>query len=179
MRVISGRFKGRRFHPPADKWPTRPTTDFAREGLFNILENRLFFDEINCLDLFGGTGSHSLELISRGCKNVTYVDMHLPCIKFIEKLRDEWGIADELEVIRMDVEQFLLLGNRGPYDYIFAGPPYPLPWLDKIPDRLFSSGLLADEGLFVLEHNPNHDFSDHSQFSVVRNYGKTLFSFFQ
>lgn len=179
MRVISGRFKGRRFHPPADRWPTRPTTDFAREGLFNILQNRLYFDEIKCLDLFGGTGSHSLELISRGCADVTYVDMHLPCIKFIERIREEWGITDKLEIVRMDVKQFLSPGNRVNYDYIFAGPPYPLPWLDEIPDMVFASHILADDGLFILEHNPNHDFSNHPAFSELRNYGKTLFSFFQ
>jgi 16S rRNA (guanine966-N2)-methyltransferase len=86
MRVISGSLKGRKFNPPAGKWPTRPTTDYAREGLFNILQNWLFFEELKCLDLFGGTGSHSFELISRGCEDVTYVDQFGPCASFVEQI---------------------------------------------------------------------------------------------
>lgn len=178
MRVISGKFKGRKFNPPADNWPTRPTTDFAREGLFNILTNRLDFENLKALDLFGGAGSHTLELASRGCNEVIYVDNHMPCVRFIEKIAEDWGCADSLKCMHMDVALFLR-SKGGKFDYIFAGPPYPLKWLDEIPDRLFSSDLLAAEGLFVLEHNPNHDFQEHRNFKEMRSYGKTLFSFFE
>ena len=177
MRIVSGKFKGRRFYPPADKWPTRPTTDFAKEGLFNILQNRIDFEETKMLDLFGGTGSHSYEFVSRGCLDVTYVDKFPGCIRFVKKTAQELGIQDTIRVLRMDVFKFIQNTNEQ-FDYIFAGPPYPLPILDTIPDEIFKHNLLADEGLFVLEHNPNHNFEQHPHFQEIRNYGKTLFSFF-
>lgn len=177
MRIIGGQFKGRRFHPPADKWPTRPTTDFAKEGLFNILQNRIDFEETKMLDLFGGTGSHSYEFISRGCMDVTYVDKFNGCIKFVKKTAAELDIVDYIKIFRMDVFKFIR-SSQQQYDYIFAGPPYPLPTLDTIPDEIFQYDLLRAEGIFVLEHNPNHDFSDHPKFTELRSYGKTKFSFF-
>ncbi len=178
MRIISGIFKGRRFYPPADKWPTRPTTDFAKEGLFNILQNQLNFDEVNFLDLFGGTGNHSYEFISRGCNNVTYVDKHGPCVAFVKKLAKELLIDDKIVIIKEDVSKFIK-NNFGSFDYIFAGPPYPLPWLNEIPNMIFTSNLLKTDGLFVLEHNPDHNFINHPNFANSRNYGTTIFSFFQ
>jgi 16S rRNA (guanine966-N2)-methyltransferase len=177
MRIIGGQFKGRRFHPPADKWPTRPTTDFAKEGLFNILANRLDFEAIKVLDLFGGTGNHSYEFISRGCQDVTYVDKFPGCVQFVRKLSKELNIEANIQILKMDVFRFIQKTTEQ-YDYIFAGPPYPLPTLDTIPDEVFAHGLLKEGGLFVLEHNPNHDFSDHPHFKEIRSYGKTLFSFF-
>ncbi len=177
MRIIGGQFKGRRFYPPAKNWPTRPTTDFSKEGLFNILQNRLDFAAVKMLDLFGGTGNHTYEAISRGCTDVTYVDKHGPCIKFVKDVCEKLDIEAYVRIKRMDVAQFIA-SSTGPYDYIFAGPPYPLPWLDEIPDRIFAKELLAPEGLFVLEHNDHHDFQQHPHFEDVRSYGGTLFSFF-
>ena len=186
MRIIAGAFRGRRFTPPADKWPTRPTTDIAKEGLFNILHNELDWREMRMLDLFGGTGNHCYECISRGCADATYVDKHAPAVRFVRKLAGELGIEDRLRIVRSDVFRFIESASRGEdggaaaaYTYGFAGPPYPLPTLDTIPDKFLGSGLLAEGGLFVLEHNPNHDFSEHSRFERLRKYGKTYFSFFR
>ncbi len=179
MRVISGTLKGRRFSPPAGKWPTRPTTDYAREGLFNILQNKLAFEELICLDLFGGAGSHTFELVSRGCEDVTYVDQFAPCVKFVSETAVEWGIDDFITIHRQDVRHFLSLAGKKKYDYIFAGPPYPLTWLDDIPNLIFEADILAEDGLFVLEHNPNRDFSAHPHFRELRKYGKTYFSLFR
>jgi len=178
MRIISGKFRGRRFTPPADKWPTRPTTDISKEGLFNILTNELDFDEMVMLDLFGGTGNHCYECISRGCEDATYVDKHVPAIRFVQGLAKDLKIEENLRVVRSDVFKFMST-DKGSYTYCFAGPPYPLPTLDTIPDKFFSTNLLAEGGLFVLEHNPNHDFSEHPRFRNLRTYGKTYFSFFE
>jgi len=178
MRIISGKFKGRRFHPPADNWPTRPTTDFAKEGLFNILNNRIDFEEVKVLDLFGGTGSHGYEFISRGCKDVTYVDQFVPAVKFVTKTAKELDIIECIRIIRSDVFKFMPIAGTQ-YDYIFAGPPYGLPTLNDIPNWIFEHNLLREEGLFVLEHNPNHDFSAHPRFQESRSYGTTIFSFFE
>ena len=178
MRIIAGKFRGRRFSPPADKWPTRPTTDISKEGLFNILQNEVDFEEMRMLDLFGGTGNHCYECISRGCRDATYVDKHAPAVRFVQELSKKLGIEEELTVVRSDIFKFIERA-RGEYTYCFAGPPYPLPTLDTIPDKFLASGLLAEDGLFVLEHNPNHDFSEHPRFERIRTYGKTYFSFFR
>lgn len=178
MRIIGGSLKGRRFDPPADHWPTRPTTDFAKEGLFNILNNLLDFEDIVALDLFGGTGSHSYELISRGCHSVTYVDQFAPAHNFVKQTAIKLNIAEHLILVKSDVQKYIQR-KPGTFDYIFAGPPYPLPWLPKIPDFIFEYQLLNPEGLFVLEHNPHHNFTKHPFFSDVRSYGQTFFSFFR
>ncbi len=178
MRIISGKFKGRRFSPPADKWPTRPTTDFAKEGLFNILENRLVFSSLKVLDLFGGTGSHSYEFVSRGCEDVTYVDQFPACVQFVQKTTKALGIENQIRIFRSDVFRFIER-DFNKYDYIFAGPPYALPTIDTIPNVIFDKGLLNPGGLLVLEHNPNHQFEGHPRFLMQRNYGTTIFSFFE
>ena len=178
MRIISGKFKGRRFNPPADKWPTRPTTDFAKEGLFNILQNTLDFEEIKVLDLFGGTGNHSYEFISRGCPDVTYVDKFPGCVKFVQKTAKELGIQDFIKIVNADVFKFIERATEQ-YDYIFAGPPYPLPTIDIIPDLIFEKKILRPGGWFVMEHNAHHNFEKHPRFLQKRNYGDTIFSFFK
>lgn len=177
MRIISGKFKGRRFFPPADNWPTRPTTDFAKEGLFNILNNHFDFEDIKVLDLFGGTGSHSYEFISRGCTDVTYVDKFPGCVEFVRQTAQKLGVEDCLRIVRADVFRFIAQ-CREQYDYIFAGPPYPLPNIPEIPGLIFSFNLLRPGGWLVLEHNPQHDFKDHPNFAEARHYGKTIFSIF-
>lgn len=178
MRIIAGKFKGRRFNPPAKNWPTRPTTDFAKEGLFNILNNHFDFSEIKVLDLFGGTGSHSYEFISRGCCDVTYVDKFPGCVNFVKKTAKTLEIEECLRIVRADVFRFI---DRcaDAYDYIFAGPPYPLPNIPDIPGFIFEKGLLKTGGWLVLEHNPNHSFEKQPNFFQQRNYGKTIFSFFE
>ncbi|HKK79281.1 MAG TPA: RsmD family RNA methyltransferase [Phaeodactylibacter sp.] len=178
MRIIGGRFKGRRFDPPAKNWPTRPTTDFAKEGLFNILLNHFDFSELKVLDLFGGTGNHSYEFISRGCTDVTYVDKFPGCIKFVKRTAQQLDIEDALRVVRGDVFKFIQTAGQQ-YDYIFAGPPYALPTIDTIPDEVFKHHLLAPGGWLVMEHNPNHDYKTHSHYFQERHYGKTIFSFFR
>jgi len=177
MRIIGGRFKGRRFYPPADKWPTRPTTDFAREALFNILANRLVFEDIQALELFGGTGSHAYELISRGCPDVTYVDKFPACLAFVKKIAQDLDITDLIRIVKADVFRFMEY-TAVQYDYIFADPPYALSNLQEIPDLLFRHNLLRKDGLFVLEHDPKHSFRQHPFFLEERRYGDTLFSFF-
>lgn len=177
MRIIGGKFKGRRFTPPAKNWPTRPTTDFAKEGLFNILNNYFDFEAIKVLDLFGGTGNHSYEFISRGCLDVTYVDKFPGCIAFVKKTAKELAIEAHLNIYKMDVFKFIKYSEER-YDYIFAGPPYALPSIDTIPDLIFKNDLLKEEGRFVMEHNPNHQYKTHPHYLEERNYGKTIFSFF-
>lgn len=178
MRIIGGKYKGRKFYPPADKWPTRPTTDFAKEGLFNILLNEIDFEETKMLDLFGGTGNHCFEAISRGCNDVTYVDKHGPCHKFVRSLAKDLDVEDKIKPVRFDVAKFVPKCTDS-FDYIFAGPPYPLRWLDQIPTILFQSNILKKDGLFVLEHNPNHDFKAFKHFVKVRTYSSTHFAFFK
>lgn len=178
MRIIGGKFKGRRFDPPADKWPTRPTTDFAKEALFNILNNLLDFESVKMLDLFGGTGSHCYEFISRGCTDATYVDKFPGCVQFVRKTAQKLQIESSLKIFQMDVFRFIE-STRGQYDYIFAGPPYSLATIDIIPDLIFEKELLLPDGLFVLEHNPRHEFLNHPHLVDVRHYGQTYFSFFR
>jgi 16S rRNA (guanine966-N2)-methyltransferase len=178
MRIISGRFKGRRFIPPAKNWPTRPTTDISKEGLFNILNNRIDYEETIMLDLFGGTGNHCYEFISRGCTDATYVDTHGPAVSFVKNVSVELGIEQYITIQKMDVFKFIASAHRS-YDYIFAGPPYPLPTLNTIPDKIFATNILAEDGLFVMEHNPNHNFKSHAHYVEERNYGTTIFSFFK
>ncbi len=178
MRIIGGKFKGRRFNPPAKNWPTRPTTDYSKEGLFNILYNNWDFEEMKMLDLFGGTGNHSYEFISRGCKDVTYVDKFGGCISFVKKTAETLEIEDNIKIVRADVFKFIEKTNLK-YNYIFAGPPYPLPRLDEIPDMIFKYKLLAEEGWLVVEHNGNHGFKDHPNYFDERQYGGTIFSFFE
>lgn len=178
MRISGGFLKGRTFYPPADNWPTRPTTDISRTALFNILTNDLDFESIRVLDLFGGTGAHSFEFISRSCKDVTYVDKFMPAVKFVRQKAYEFKITEFIRIVHSDYLDFIKQSGES-YDYIFAGPPYGLKGLDQIPDQVFSANILNPEGLFVLEHNPDHDFEKHPHFWKKRNYGQTIFSFFR
>ena len=155
----------------------RPTTDFAKENLFNVLTNRMdFADGICALDLFAGTGSISLELLSRGCSQVVSVEKDRDHYAFISKLKRELE-ADGWLPLHADVFKYLRSG-RGTFDFIFADPPYELPELETIPDRVLESGLLKDDGLFVLEHGKKNDFGGHPGFVERRVYGSVNFSFF-
>lgn len=177
MRIIGGEFSGYRFTPPANKWPTRPTTDIAKEGLYNILSNRLDFEEMKFLDLFGGTGSHCYECISRGCNDATYVDKHGPAAAYVKLMSDKLDIKERLEIKRMNVFKFIKTSEEQ-YNYIFAGPPYPLKNIADIPEMILEAGLLSTDGLLVLEHNPHVHIDKHPQLQEQRNYGETFFSMF-
>jgi len=176
MRIISGKFGGRRINPPANMPYTRPTTDIAKEGLFNILQNRMHFEGIKTLDLFGGTGSISYELASRGAGNLTIIEKDNAMHAFIKKNVDMLGI-ENCKVLKMDVFNFLTHCNEQ-FDFIFAGPPYALGTIDELPKIIVSKKLIAEDGFFVLEHTPRNSYENFEGFSFVRNYGTTLFSFF-
>lgn len=178
MRIIGGEFRGHRFSPPAKKWPTRPTTDISKEGLYNILENRIDFDDIKFLDLFGGTGSHCYECISRGCRNATYVDKFAPAAKYVKEMSEKLKIDDYLTIKIMNVFTYIKKCEDS-YDYIFAGPPYPLKTIADIPDLILKQGMIAENGFLVLEHNPHVDVSNYKELFDQRNYGETFFSFFR
>ena len=178
MRIIGGEFGGRKFYPPADNWPTRPTTDFAKEALFNILVNRFDLTSVRFLDLFGGTGNHSIEMLSRGCQDVVYVDKFGGCVKFVKELVDQLGVAGRIRINKADVFRFCMQDGLGDFDYIFAGPPYKLPNIPELPDLIFNNALLKQSGLFVLETNHLMSFEDHPNFSELRKYGQCHFSFF-
>jgi 16S rRNA (guanine(966)-N(2))-methyltransferase RsmD len=176
MRIISGYLKSRRFSPSA-KLPVRPTTDFAKESLFNILSNRLDFSVINALDLFAGTGNISFELISRGCIKVTSVDNNYKCIDFIRKTAENFEI-DNIQLIKTNVFNFLKFSNQT-YDLIFADPPYDLDNMNEIPDLVFNKKMLSQDGIFIIEHSKNYNFESHPNFIEHRNYGKVNFSMFK
>lgn len=178
MRIIGGKFKGRRFDPPAGKWPTRPTTDFAREGLFNILTNVFEFDNIKVLDLFGGTGSICYELASRGCEEITYVDHYYPCVAYVKKIKNELALEEVIKVIKSDVFKYLEKTDQT-YDLIFADPPYAHGKLSQLPDLIFENTLLNEGGWLVLEHDKKSDFQQHPHFFRQQKYGNNIFSFFK
>lgn len=178
MRIIGGELSGLRFNPPAKKWPTRPTTDISKEGLYNILSNTLYFEDIKFLDLFGGTGNHCYEVISRGCTDATYVDKFPGAVKFVKEMAAKFKIEDRLRIVKMDVFKFMSV-DKAQYDYIFAGPPYPLKTIKDIPDLIIKNDMLKPDGLLVLEHNPTVNLKDHPHLQKQRNYGQTIFSFFR
>lgn len=176
MRVISGIYKRRRFDVP-QSFKARPTTDFAKENLFNVLNNYMDFeDHVTALDLFAGTGSISIELVSRGCDRVISVERDRDHHAFICKVMKE-AKTDVCLPLRADALHFIDR-CREQFDFIFADPPYELRELASIPDRIFSKGLLKKDGLFVLEHGKKNCFADHPYFLEHRSYGSVNFSFF-
>lgn len=175
MRIISGKYKSRRIQVPAGL-KARPTTDFAKEGLFNVLHNRIDWEETVALDLFSGTGSIALELVSRGCPRVVSVEQNNLHWRFISKAKETLGAA-ELLPLRADVFTFLS-ACREQFDFIFADPPYDMPATDTLPGIIFEKNLLKPEGVFILEHGKKYDFSSFPHFSELRHYGNVHFSFF-
>ena len=176
MRIIGGSFSGRRFSPPSGI-PARPTTDVAKEGLFNTLENMIDFEGIRSCDIFGGTGSISYELASRGAAELTLIERDPTSINFIRKTAQALGIAGKMNIIRGDVFRFMKQCTDQ-YDFIFAGPPYALENIDDLPVLVFEKQMLRPEGIFVLEHTPRNDYQHHARFQKMKNYGTTVFSFF-
>jgi 16S rRNA (guanine(966)-N(2))-methyltransferase RsmD len=176
MRIVGGALGGRRFSPPADI-PARPTTDLAREGLFNILNNLIDFDGCTALELFAGTGSVSYELASRGAVQITAVEQDMASANFIKKMAADFKIADRLKVIKGDAFKTLQTATA-PFDFIFADPPYALAVMDQLPQLIFDRSLLTEEGLFVLEHDYRHSYETHPHFMRAKKYGDTIFTFF-
>lgn len=177
MRIVGGEFSGRRFSPPATT-PARPTTDVAKEGLFNILENMMEIDGVKTCDLFGGTGSISYELASRGAADLTLIERDMGNVNFIKKTAKELGIDKILHIIKGDVFKFMKQSTEQ-YDFIFAGPPYALLNIDDLPMLVFERQMLVPDGIFVLEHTPRNDYQQHANFIRMKNYGTTVFSFFK
>ena len=176
MRIIAGDLGGRKINPP-NKMPfTRPTTDVAKEGLFNIIENNLDISGLKTLDLFGGTGSISYELASRGAADQTIVEKDSQMYEFIRKTSQQLGI-DHLTAIKMDAFKFINQCAEQ-FDFIFAGPPYALRNIDDVPKLVFERKLLKQKGWFILEHTPRNDYKDFPFYRTERNYGTTVFSIF-
>lgn len=176
MRIISGTLGGRKIHPPGSMPYTRPTTDIAKEGLFNILQHQLNLEGMKTLDLFGGTGNISYELASRGASDLTIIEKDTTMFNFIKKTVAELHI-DNTKVLKSDVFRFLE-DCQEQYDFIFAGPPYALKNIDDLPRLIVERRLLSPNGWFVLEHTPRNNYEGWPKFAAVRNYGTTLFSFF-
>ena len=176
MRIISGIYGGRRLSPPKNI-TARPTTDFAKESLFNLLNNRLDFEGIDVLDLFAGTGGIGIECVSRGAREVTAVDIAHVQQNWIISCCRQLGIKN-LSVIRGDVFKFLS-ACRTKYDLIFADPPYALEELPTLPDVILERGILKEDGWLVIEHGKDTDFTSHPRHVETRTYGSVHFSFFQ
>lgn len=177
MRIISGKYKGRRISPPKNL-PVRPTTDMSKEALFNILNNHFNFSELKVLDLFAGTGNISYEFASRGCEPITSVDGDMGCVNFIKKTAQEFDF--DITAIKSDVFKFLEK-NKASYDIIFADPPYGIEQKDfeKIIQLVFENELLEEDGMMVIEHSKHTKLDHMENFSFDRNYGGSVFSFFE
>lgn len=176
MRIIGGTHRGRRIEPPSN-FKARPTTDFAREGLFNILNNRIDFESSMVLDLFAGTGSISYEFASRGAVQVHLIDKDPVHIGGIKRIIKDLGF-ENIRTIHIDVRAYLKICSAK-YDVVFADPPYDLKWLKELPDMVTASGVLKDDGFFILEHPKALSFNGHRCFFEHRNYGGVNFSFFK
>ena len=177
MRIISGSLGGRRINPPAKMPYTRPTTDIAKEGLFNMLQNQLEFEQLKTLDLFGGTGSISYELASRGVNDLTIVEKDEKMFSFIRRTAETLKL-ENFKVIRSDVFRFIDQCHEK-FDLIFAGPPYALQNIDDLPKLVFEKQLLNEDGWFILEHTPKNNYESFPHFKSSRNYGTTVFSIFK
>ena len=176
MRIIGGALKGKQILPPAG-YKARPTTDFAREGLFNVLNNEYEFEGLKVLDLFGGTGAVSFEFASRGAAAVYCVEMARENASFIKREASRLGLGNVI-MVRDNVFDFLEI-CREKFDIIFADPPYAIEGLDTIPDKVLSKGILHPECYFILEHPSEYNFASHPSFVKEKVYGKVHFSFFQ
>lgn len=176
MRIISGTLGGRKINPPANMPHTRPTTDIAKEGLFNILQNNLDFETLHTLDLFGGTGCISYELASRGVPQLTIVEKDPVMYAFIKKTAEQLQLP-QLKVLKMEVFKYIET-CQAQYDFIFAGPPYALATIDELPRKIIAHKLLRPGGWFVLEHTPRNNYKDFAFYTTERNYGTTIFSIF-
>jgi 16S rRNA (guanine966-N2)-methyltransferase len=175
MRIIGGTLKGKQFNAPA-RLPVRPTTDMAKEALFNILYNTYDFESCSVLDLFSGTGSISIEFASRGIKHVTAVDLHSGCVHWLKSTAEQYNLT-VIEAQKADTFKFLAQ-DTNQYHIIFADPPYDLPNIPTIPQLVMENGLLTDNGTLIVEHPPMLKLNHLPGFTEVRKYGNSSFSFF-
>jgi len=176
MRIIGGRLKGTSVNPPMG-YNARPTTDFAREGLFNVLDNEYEFEDLKVLDLFGGTGAIAFEFASRGASRVYSIDMNRDNASFIRKEAKRLGLSN-VTAVHDNVFDFLPICHEK-FDIIFADPPYSLEGLETIPDKVFASDILHPDRYFILEHGGEHSFTSHPRFKKEKVYGRVHFSFFE
>lgn len=177
MRIIGGYLKGRVLHPQG-KFSARPTTDFAKEGLFNVLTSHIDLDGANVLDLFAGTGNITLEFVSRGVKEITSVEIEQECINNIFKFSKELNI-ENIKVVRTDIFKWLQKPKDIAFDVVFADPPYAHKKLTSLPESIVKSGLLKSGGWMIVEHGKEIDFSEYPFFVFKRTYGNVNFSFFE
>lgn len=175
MRIVGGALKGRMFKP-GKSFKARPTTDIAKEGLFNILNNRIDFESIKVLDLFSGTGSISFEFASRGCGDITSVEYNFNHFRFIKETAKTLQL-DFMRILKFDVFKYCAKSDQK-YDLIFADPPFDLKKFEEIPDLVLENDLLLEDGVFILEHPKEFSFSNHACFDECRKYGKVNFTFF-
>ncbi|HET6245020.1 MAG: 16S rRNA (guanine(966)-N(2))-methyltransferase RsmD [Bacteroidetes bacterium] len=175
MRIISGKYRGKKINPP-NNLPVRPTTDYAKEALFNCLANKIDFEDIKVLDLFCGTGNITFEFASRGVEDLTCVEINFKCAEFIKRTVLELK-AKGIKVITSDVYKFISYSSDK-YDLIFADPPYDMQETLFLADRIFEKQLLNKNGYLVIEHPEDKDFSNNHFFEERRKYGKVNFSFF-
>ena len=177
MRIISGKYKGRRITAPKNL-PVRPTTDMSKEALFNVLNNHFNFSGLKVLDLFSGTGNISYEFGSRGCENITSIDGDMGCVNFIKKTAKEFDL--NIAAIKSDVFKFLEK-HKGSYDIIFADPPYGIAQkeFEKLIELVFENELLDQEGMMIMEHSKHTRLDHMMHFSFQKNYGGSVFSFFE
>ena len=176
MRIIRGTHRGRLIHPPGNL-PVRPTTDLAKESLFNILENHFFFEDLNVLDLFSGTGSIAYEFASRGSQVVVAVENHPRCYRFIGETAEKLGLS-AIKAVRANAFAYLKQ-TRMKFDIVFADPPYDMEGVEEIPGQVFDKEMLAEEGWLIIEHPKERGFGDHPRLFDTRKYGKVNFSFFK
>lgn len=176
MRIISGKYRGKRIQPPK-KFPSRPTTDMAKESLFNILNNQVDWEDMEILDLFAGTGNISLEFISRGAKSVLSIDKHPLTVRHLNHLQKEWDVAN-WSILKKDVFKFFKEYDQQ-YDLIFADPPFGMKETDQLPSLIFERNLLKENGILILEHGKENTFETHEHIYDQRRYGGVYFSFFR
>ena len=176
MRIIRGKHSKKRIIAP-NNLPVRPTTDMAKEALFNILDNYIYFEDVSVLDLFAGTGNISYEFGSRGSKRIVAVDIDSHCVRFMKSTVEDLEFTAQMQVIQSDVFEFLDK-HSGKYDLIFADPPYDLENIDEIYDKVMGNNLLNEGGMLIIEHPQGIDLSDKDYFTGMRKYGKVHFSIF-
>ncbi|HEY8780515.1 MAG TPA: 16S rRNA (guanine(966)-N(2))-methyltransferase RsmD [Mucilaginibacter sp.] len=176
MRIIGGTLKGLRLNPPKNL-PVRPTTDLAKEALFNILQNQIDFEGIKVLDLFSGTGSISMEFASRGAEQVISVDRSIHCVNYLKDTARQHGL-DSIKVYKDDVFKYLQ-HETDQFDLVFADPPYDLNRIPDIPKIIFDKNMLLPGGLLIVEHQSLQNLSNHPAFVEHRKYGHSSFSFFK
>ncbi|MFC5281998.1 RsmD family RNA methyltransferase [Pedobacter alpinus] len=175
MRIVGGRLKGIRFNPPKNL-PVRPTTDMAKEALFNILQNQVDINNLKVLDLFSGTGNISLEFASREALAITSVDLNFGCYNYLKNISKEQNLT-QIKAIKADVFKFLKQ-ETDKFDLIFADPPYDLNRIPEIATLVFEKELLTENGILIIEHQSMQDLSIHPNFTEKRKYGYSAFSFF-